>query len=115
MCIGFVTHAAKINVMSLRTLIHELRPAEERLPKKRFHFQLASDADNDRLSGYKHNAVTPFALRVPLPVVICKRCLTAEPPILYLGGGKTNVKLSIPVADLIAATDAIVGEVTDPR
>ena len=101
--------------MALRTLVHELRSPEDRISKKKFHFQLASDEDSFELSGFGHNAISPIGLKVPIPIVICKRILELSPPIIYLGGGKVDVKLAIPVNELIAATHALVGELTEER
>lgn len=106
---------AKINVMSLRTLIHELRKPEDRLSKKKFHFQLANDEDSFTLSGFGHNAISPIGLMQAIPVVICRRCLGIKNGIIYLGGGKVDVKLALPVADLIRGTNAIVGDITEER
>ena len=105
----------KINTLYLRNLIHELRPVEQRISKKKFHFQLASDEDNDRLSGFEHNAIAPFGLRQPIPMIICDHCVSCNEPILFLGGGKVDVKLALPTSDLIRATNAIVGHISDAR
>lgn len=101
--------------MYLRNLIHELRPVETRISKKKFHFQLASEEDNNRLSGFEHNAIAPFGLLQSIPMIICDRCVACNEPILYLGGGKIDVKLALPVGDLIRATGAIVGHISDAR
>jgi hypothetical protein len=49
-------------------------------------------------------------------MVISSECMSvANPSILYLGGGKVDVKLAIPLQDLVRATGAIVGNITEPR
>ena len=102
--------------MALRTLVHELLPVADRVPKKKINFQLASDQDSFSISGFSHNAITPFGLLKDIPIVVCKRCLEGmHAPVLFLGGGKVDLKLSLPVQDLIKATGAIVGEVTELR
>lgn len=58
----------------LRDVIQALRkPDEGRLPRKRFHFQLAPEDVNARITGYAHNAVSPFGLMNSIPIVICSR------------------------------------------
>lgn len=101
--------------MSLRTLVHGLRKPEERLPKKKFHFQLASDQISFELTGFGHNAISPIGMKTAIPIIICRRCLELAQPVIFLGGGKVDVKLSIPVKELIVTLDAIVGDITDVR
>lgn len=106
---------AKINVNFLRTLVHELRKPEDRLSKKRFHFQLADDQASFELSGFGHNAISPIGLKLDIPIIICNRILSLNPPIIYLGGGEVDVKLALPVKDLVQGTNAIVGDITEER
>lgn len=107
---------AKINTTMLRNLVHSLRAPEQRLSKSSFNFQLASEETSFELSGFGHNAICPFGMRVKnIPVIICDRCLEVKPPLLYLGGGKVDVKLLIPIADILRSLKAISGLITDPR
>lgn len=85
------------------------------MSKKKFHFQLANDEDSLLLSGFGHNAISPVGLLQDIPVVICRRCLAVKNGIIYLGGGKVDVKLAVPVVDLIRGTNAIVGDITEER
>ena len=99
----------------MRDLIHSLRSNESRLPRKRFHFQLADEKISNNLSGFNHNGVTPFGLLNPIPVVVCSRCLTVKPPYLYMGGGEVDIKLGISTDDFLRSTRAIVGEISSVR
>eukprot|EP00388_Colpodella_angusta_P046183 GDKK01068504.1.p1 GENE.GDKK01068504.1~~GDKK01068504.1.p1 ORF type:complete len:238 (-),score=40.21 GDKK01068504.1:127-774(-) len=108
-------YTAKINVNSLRTLVHELRKPEDRLSKKKFHFQLADDQASFELSGFGHNAISPIGLKQDIPIIICNRILGLNPAIIFLGGGEVDVKLALPVADLVRGTKAIVGDITEER
>lgn len=101
--------------MSLRTLVHELRKPEDRLSKKKFHFQLADDEVGFKLTGFGHNAISPVGMTENIPVIICNRCLAVKNGIIFLGGGEVDVKLALPVADLIACTNAITGNITEER
>ena len=96
-------------------MIYGLRAPDSRLPRKRFHFQLASENVSNALGGFDHNAVSPFGLLTELPIVICKRCLDVRPPYLFMGGGKVDVKLGISIGDFLRSTNAIVGEVSVRR
>eukprot|EP01036_Dinobryon_divergens_P027899 gene27899-36753_t len=110
-----VQYIAKINVNYLRTFIHELRSEQDRLSKKKFQFQLAPTAVSEALTGFGHNSVSPFGLKTPIPVIVCRRCAELSPPFLMLGGGEVHVKLSLPVADLIRGCGAVVGDISDLR
>lgn len=57
-------YEAKFDTIKFENLIWSLRPVLSRLAKSKFNFKLASEENNNRLSGYKHNAVTPFGMIV---------------------------------------------------
>lgn len=67
-----------------------MRPIETRLAKKKFNFQFAPESVSYELSGFEHNAITPFGMRRNIPVIICSRLLSPNlsAPVIYLGGGK---------------------------
>ena len=70
---------------------------------KSFNVRLALAGDSLRLTGYEHGAVTPFATPSQLPVILSHHIAALHPPMLYLGGGATDVKLSMSMADFITA------------
>jgi prolyl-tRNA editing enzyme YbaK/EbsC (Cys-tRNA(Pro) deacylase) len=110
-----VQYAAKFDAEMLRDVIHELRKPEDRLSRKKFHFQLAPEEVNDKLTGFTHNAVTPFGMMSKIPIVLCKRCLDMEPKFMFFGGGKVNVKLGMSIADFRRALNPIVALISHPR
>lgn len=109
-----VQYEARFDSDMLRDLIHSLRPVPERLAKRKLNFRLAKEEANARLSGFTHNAVSPFGLAAPLPVVLCRSITELKTPYVYLGGGEVDVKLGIPVPDLVRALDPIVGLISHP-
>ncbi|CAM9393974.1 unnamed protein product [Ectocarpus fasciculatus] len=110
-----VQYCEKIAGDRLRDFIHKLPPPGQRLSKKKINFQLAEEEISLKLSGYIHNAVTPLGMLAEMPVIICESCTHLNPPFVWLGGGAVDVKLGITVADLAAATGAIVTNISDPR
>ena len=58
----------------LRGLVRDLLPEDVRLSKKKYNFQLADEQTSYELSGFRHNAVTPFGMLRPVPVV-CFLCV----------------------------------------
>lgn len=67
------------------------------------------------MSGFKHNAVTPFGMNSFIPVIICENCTKMNPSFIYLGGGKVDIKLAMPIRDFIKSTNAIVGLISNSR
>lgn len=61
-----VQYEAKLDTEKLRAFVHSLN--DNKVPKKRFNFQLASAETSDRLTGYTHNAVTPYGMFENIPV-----------------------------------------------
>lgn len=113
-----VQYEAKIDDGALADKIHALalKAGTERLPRKRFKFQLAAEDVSDRLTGFIHNAVTPFGMKAPIPVIVCQRVLDVKPPFIYLGGGAVDMKLGISLSDLVSSTGAVsIGYISRPR
>ena len=106
---------AKFDAELLRDIVHRMRKPEHRLPRKRFHFQLAPESISNSLGGFEHNAVSPFGLLTDLPIVICERCTNVKPAYLFMGAGRIDVKLGISVSDFLRSTQAIVGTVSVQR
>lgn len=110
-----IQYEAKFDAELLRNLIHKLRDPGDRLPRKRFHFVLADEEISHLLTGFNHNAVSPFGLLSKIPIVICSQCCQVNPSYIYLGGGDVHVKLGISIEDFKRSTNAIVGRVSEPR
>lgn len=111
-----VQYIAKVNTNYLRTLVHELRDKSQRLSKKKFHFQLAPNEVSEQLTGFGHNAICPFGLSTPIPIILCRRCTqVVSPALLVLGGGEVDMKLIIPLSDILRTERLVVGDVSDLR
>ena len=67
----------------------------EKVSRKGFHYRLAPDTVNAELSGYMHNAVTPFMFKnTEVPMVVSDRIQRLKPGFFWLGGGHVNTKIS---------------------
>lgn len=51
--------------------------------------------DNDRLTGFSHNAVTPIGMSERLPVILSDRIARLAPPMFWMGGGEVDLKLGL--------------------
>jgi prolyl-tRNA editing enzyme YbaK/EbsC (Cys-tRNA(Pro) deacylase) len=86
------------------------------LSKNSFNFQFASEEDSYRLSGFEHNAITPYGLKVGnVPVIVDSRLLEVSQSRIFLGGGLVDMKLLISVNDLVTSLNAKVGLISDSR
>lgn len=69
------------------------------------------DAETARQqTGYVRGTITPLGSTTPWPVV-ADASMTGR---ISLGGGAHGVALTVEAADLVAALDAVVADVTDP-
>jgi Cys-tRNA(Pro)/Cys-tRNA(Cys) deacylase len=94
-----------------------LVPAGRRFewPKLRAHLGVTRmslpDADEaQRVTGYVRYTITPFGSTRPWPVVADAAIL--EQPVVAIGGGARGVNLHLTPADLVAALDAAVVDVS---
>lgn len=69
-----IQYITKLDTEKLRGLVRDLLPEDVRLSKKKYNFQLADEQTSYELSGFRHNAVTPFGMLRPVPVV-CFLCV----------------------------------------
>lgn len=55
-----IQYVAELDSSLLTKSIRKLRPVEKRLDSSNFDWRVADPDDNDRITGYKFNSVTPF-------------------------------------------------------
>lgn len=110
-----VQYAATLDVKKLTRAIRSLRPVKERLDESQFDFRIASTEDNDRLTGYQHNSVTPFGLASPSSVCMVLSQAVADLGFFWMGGGHVHVKLAMTTKDFCQALSPIVADISEPR
>ncbi|KAL7560000.1 hypothetical protein ACA910_013495 [Epithemia clementina (nom. ined.)] len=109
-----IQYAASFSNKKLATAIRSLRPIHDRIDLSRFDFRIASSEDNDRLTGYKHNSVTPFGLLSPdVPIVLTKEVVDRK--YFWMGGGHVDLKLRVATSEFIEKMNPIVADISDPR
>jgi len=108
-----IQYEATLDVRKLANAIRSLKPVNERLDYSQFDFRVADAADNDRLTGYSFNSVTPFGLIEMVPIILSE----AVVPYLFfwMGGGNVHLKLGMAVSDFRKATKAMVADISQPR
>jgi Cys-tRNA(Pro) deacylase len=70
------------------------------------------DADEAfEVTGYVRGTITPFGAKRDLPIVIDAAVMAQQ--VVTVGGGQQGVSIHLAPADLIAATDATIADVTE--
>lgn len=110
-------YKTSINTKKLQSEIRALRPVSKRLDPSKFDFRVASEEDNSRLTGYSHNAVSPFGMLQDVPIILSKAILEQSnmSPFIWMGGGHVHCKLGLAVSDFIRTMKPLVLDITDPR
>ena len=109
-----IQYAATLDVSKTITLLRSLRPVAQRLDASQFDLRIASSDDNDMITGYSHNSVTPFGLLQEVPILLTDAVLPLK--YFWMGGGAVHVKLRVTVTDFVRALpNVIVGDISRPR
>lgn len=131
----------KLDEDKLRSMIINLR-SKDRLSKNKVTLRLVASEMNDKMTGFSHNAVSPFGINTELgrsiPVILSKalftHCNTFAQPLtdkrskdnktpnkptpnhfLYLGGGHVDVKLGMSIHDFVRISNCKIGDITNSR
>ena len=106
-----------INNKKLQSEVRALRSVAKRLDQGKFDFRVAGEEDNARLTGYSHNAVTPFGMLEDVPIILSKAIIhnSDMTKFIWMGGGHIHCKVGMAVSDFISANKPYVLDVTDSR
>lgn len=123
----------KLNAVLQRIILHRNKTSKKQISMKKYHFRLVASSVNDELTGFSHNAVSPYGINHSvgrkIPIICSKECTMTDNFVqeksdngymspctyMYLGGGDVDVKLGISVHDFIASTKCVVGDISNPR
>ena len=109
-----IQYEASLDARKLASAIRSLRPnVKDRLDYSQFDFRVADPEDNDRLTGYSFNSVTPFGLKEQVPIVLTSAVVPLH--FLWMGGGHVHLKLGMAVSDFVKATNPIVADISQPK
>ena len=111
-----VQYAAEINTKKLELEVRTLLPLEDRLEPSKYSFRLASEEDNDRLTGYAHNSVTPFGMAAhnQVPIIVAST-IVSDLKFMFMGGGHVDLKLGCAVNEFCSVTNAFILDISDSR
>ena len=108
-----IQYKTTLDEKKLTTSIRKLRPVSERLGESSYDFQVASSEDNDRITGYKFNSVTPFGLKEKVMIVLSSEIVPYS--FFWMGGGHVNLKLGMSVTEFQKLGNVKVMELSEPR
>ena len=110
-------YETSITTKKLQSEIRGLRPVSFRLDPSKFDFRLAPEEDNAQVTGYTHNAVTPFGLLQDVPIILSKAIVDSSDmtQFIWMGGGHMHLKVGMAVKEFIHFKKAMVLNVTTPR
>lgn len=96
--------------------IRRLRPVEERFDPSpsNFDWRVADPEDNDRITGYQFNSVTPLGLNEDVPIILSSA--VAELGYFWMGGGHVHLKLGLSASEFVGKVKNVkVMEASIPR
>lgn len=98
----------------MASAIRSLRPnVKDRLDYSQLlDWRLAEPEDNDRITGFSYNSVSPFGLKEQVPIVLTK-AVVRQPNCFWMGGGHKDLKLGMVPSDFIRAANCIIADVSE--
>ena len=109
-----IQYEAELDTKKLMTSIRKLRPVgEKRLEESQFDLRVTSSEDNDRITGYAHNSVTPFGLKEAVPIILSSAIVPYG--YFWMGGGHVHLKLGMAVSDFLKVPNVQVMDLSVPR
>ena len=110
-----IPYAAALDTQKLSQVIRSQYSNVKERPTQ-FDWRIADEVDNARLTGYSHNAVTPFGVleQASLPIVLAETIVTSN-KFMWMGGGHIHLKLGCSVSEFRSVLQPIVGDVSNPR
>ncbi|KAL3693182.1 hypothetical protein R1sor_006833 [Riccia sorocarpa] len=103
-----IQYTARLNAEKVRQFVYSLNNG--RLPKKKINMRLAPEAESNALTGFEHNAVTPFGMLTNIPVILSDAIVRLQPEFFWLGGGEVDLKLGIRTQDFIRILDPFIAD-----
>jgi hypothetical protein len=92
----------------LNGCVHARQPS---LSKRKVNMRVVAEDVSMELSGFGKNAVSPVALKRPLPIILAESIVTdLDDGSFWLGGGEVDIKLGMSVKEFVAAYDPVVAK-----
>lgn len=92
-------YEAELATDLLTKSIRKLRPVEDRLDPSSFDWRVAEPEDNDRITGYQFNSVTPLGLKEEVPIILSSA--VSDLGYFWMGGGHVHLKLGLSASEFV--------------
>jgi len=107
-------YKTSIATKKLQSEVRGLQPLASRLDPSKFDFRVASEEHNSILTGFTHNAVSPFGLHEDVPMILSKAIADTDmTQFIWLGGGHVHLKIGMAMSDLMLVKNPLVLDVTE--
>jgi prolyl-tRNA editing enzyme YbaK/EbsC (Cys-tRNA(Pro) deacylase) len=106
-----VQYTDKISTKKLNLGVRELGNNSQSV--KSFNMRLAPEQKALEYTGFGNNSVSPFGMLQNIPIIVTKKIAELNPPLLYLGMGHVDWKLSVPVERLLDNPNAHVMDLSE--
>ncbi|KAL0484642.1 pgk [Acrasis kona] len=85
-----------------------------KLSNQSFNFRLADEKEQEKLTGFGHNAVVPIGMvNDKIPVIISEKITKLSPyQYFWMGAGEVDWKLEVDVQEFVKTVGAFVADVT---
>ena len=104
-------YTTKFDSDAVAKFIQGLNPG---LGKKKFGFRLADPAKSAEITGVGKNAVAPFGMKQPIPIILSDELLKLQPGYFWMGGGHVDAKLRADTAEFVRVLNPFVTHFTTP-
>jgi prolyl-tRNA editing enzyme YbaK/EbsC (Cys-tRNA(Pro) deacylase) len=108
-----IQYETTLDVKKLTTSLRKLRPVADRLDESNYDLRVASPEDNDRITGYQFNSVTPFGLQEPVMIILSSEIVPYS--YFWMGGGHVHLKLGMSVSDFMKLGNVQAMDLSVPR
>ncbi|KAI8981621.1 YbaK/aminoacyl-tRNA synthetase-associated domain-containing protein [Mycotypha africana] len=97
-----------VNTQKLLNFCRGLKNKE--ISKKYYNYRLAPPEMALELTGFEKGGVAPLGMKHSIPIIMAESITKLKPPVICLGAGHIDWKLSIPISTLIEKTNCFVAD-----
>jgi len=81
------------------------------IARKYYHFRFSSEEESNKLTGFEHNAISPFGNKINIPIILSNK-IALLGGYFFLGGGEKITKVGIDVNQYLERCKPLVADIT---
>ena len=78
--------------------------------KKYFNIRVCDEQLATELTGYQKGGVSPLGMLADIPIIVTKNIAELDPPVVYLGAGHNDFKVSFNINEFRVKTNCLVAD-----